>query len=58
MAKLELINTNHSRHSQDLIARVCEEKNLGLVVVTEPYSAPMDDRWHASTNAPPTAAIV
>ena len=59
MVRLAQINVNRSKSSQDLIARdlICEEFNLGLVAVSEPNRVPDDDRWLASTDTPPSAAI-
>ena len=57
MARLAQINVNRSRPSQDLIARTCEEFDLGLVAVSEPNRVPDDERWLASTDTPPSAAV-
>ena len=57
MARLAQINVNRSKPSQDLIARTCEEFDLGLVAVSEPNRVPDDERWLVSTDTPPSAAV-
>ena len=57
MVRLAQINVNRSGPSQDLIARICEEFDLGLVAVSEPNRVPVSDQWLASTDTPPSAAV-
>jgi len=57
MVILAQINNNRSGPSQDLIAKVSEEFDLGLVAVSEPNRVPVSDRWLASTDTPPSAAV-
>ncbi|XP_018369084.1 PREDICTED: uncharacterized protein LOC108765069 [Trachymyrmex cornetzi] len=57
MASLAQINVNRSRPSQDLVSKISEKLSLGLVAISEPNCVPDNDRWLASNDSPPSAAI-
>lgn len=59
MAKVLQLNINHSGPALDNLRHLMEELDAGLAIVAEPYRVPpKDERWHCSTDDPPTAAII